>query len=99
MLLSQLSPKDVRQLFICHKQLFYSQYERYPEAKKDYVVECLKNEYQVDKVGARKALFGHDAPMEETPGVVPEPAPPGRARDDMEDLINRVGPWGPIRKG
>ena len=90
MLLAQLSPKDIRQMFICHKQLFYGLYGTWSDSKKDYVVEYLKTEYQVDKVGARDALFGHDAPMQEIPA--PEP-------DIMDDLIKRVGPWGPVRRG
>ncbi|SLN53860.1 hypothetical protein PEL8287_02863 [Roseovarius litorisediminis] len=65
MLLSQLTSKDIRQLFICHKPLFYELYQHWPDEKKDYVVEFLRNEYQIDKVGARKALFGREAPMED----------------------------------
>lgn len=65
MLLGQLSPKDVRQLFICHKSLFYKKYAGWSETKKDYVVEFLKNEYQIDKAGARDALFGHEPEMKE----------------------------------
>ena len=51
------------------------------------MVEYLLREYQVDKVGARKALFGREAPMEE-----PEP------ERDMDQLIELVGPWGPVRR-
>jgi hypothetical protein len=65
MLLAQLAPKDIRQLFICHKQLFYQTYAGWSDSKKEYVVEFLVNEYQMDKVGARKALFGHEAAMKE----------------------------------
>ena len=83
MLLAELAPKDVRQLFICHKELFYKTYTGWTEAKKAYVVEFLKAEYQVDKAGARAALFGHEPSMAE-----PEPAMPVR------DIIARVGPWG-----
>ncbi|MEP1199783.1 DUF6638 family protein [Tateyamaria sp.] len=85
MLLSELSPRDVRQLFICHKPAFYAAYARWPEAKKEYVARYLEAEYKADKAGARAALFGHDAPME-TP--TPEPL----------DLIARVGPWGAVRR-
>jgi len=87
MLLAQLAPKDARQMFICHKELFYQTYQRWPEAKKAFVVDFLVAEYQVDKAGAREALFGHDAPMEE-----PKPAP-------VRDMIARVGPWGAVRRG
>ena len=62
MLLAELCPMDVRQLFICHKQAFYDAYMTWPEAKRDYVAEFLAHEYMVDKAGAREALFG-DASM------------------------------------
>lgn len=83
MLLSELCPRDVRQLFICHKQAFYNAYRGWPEEKKEYVAQYLEAEYQADKMGMRAALFGHDAPMEE----------PAR-----EDLVARVGPWGAVRR-
>jgi len=41
MLLAQLAPKDIRQLYICHKELFYSTYAAWPEAKQAYVTEIL----------------------------------------------------------
>ena len=85
MLLSELSPHDVRQLFICHKQAFYAAYAGWPDAKKEYVAQYLEAEYKADKAGARAALFGHDAPME-----IPKPKP--------VDLIARVGPWGAVRR-
>ncbi|WP_375279711.1 DUF6638 family protein [Pseudooctadecabacter sp.] len=87
MLLAELSPMDVRQLFICHKDAFYAAYMGWPEAKKAYVAEFLSAEYQVDKAGTRDALFGHEAPMEEPAGVGPQP-----------DIIERVGPWGAVRR-
>ena len=85
-LLAELSPLDFRQLFICHKELFYHLYAGWPEAKKTYVADFLEREYQVDKAGAREALFGHEPDMDNT---APH-APP-------EELIQRVGPWGAIR--
>lgn len=85
-LLAELSPLDVRQLFICHKELFYAQYVNWSEAKKQFVVDFLVQEYQADKAGARDALFGHDEPME-------EPGPSGEDR-----LIDMVGPWGPVTR-
>lgn len=84
MLLSELSPMDVRQLFICHKEAFYAAYMGWPDEKKAYVADFLSNEYQVDKAGTRDALFGHEAAMD-------EPAP-------TRDLIDRVGPWGAIKR-
>ncbi len=91
MLLAELCPLDTRQLFICHKELFYHLYGAWPDAKKDYVVNFLEREYQVDKAGARAALFGHEPDMS---GEVPE-TPPKTA---PEDLIQRVGPWGAVRR-
>ncbi|WP_299284216.1 DUF6638 family protein [uncultured Tateyamaria sp.] len=85
MLLSELSPLDVRQLFICHKQAFYAAYATWPERQKEYVARYLEAEYKADKAGAREALFGHDAPLTE-----PQPKP--------RDLIERVGPWGAVRR-
>ena len=87
MLLSELAPKDIRQMFICHKEAFYRAYAGWSETKKSYVADFLDREYQADKAGARAALFGHDAPMEE-----PKPRP------IREDLIARVGPWGAVRR-
>ncbi|MFK7835150.1 MAG: DUF6638 family protein [Sulfitobacter sp.] len=84
MLLAELAPKDARQMFICHKELFYRTYAGWPETKKAYVVDFLVAEYQVDKAGAREALFGHDAPLEE-----PKP---------VRDMIAQVGPWGAVRR-
>tara|TARA_R110002049_G_scaffold117332_3_gene270631 strand:+ start:24943 stop:26298 length:1356 start_codon:yes stop_codon:yes gene_type:complete len=88
MLLAELAPKDARQMFICHKELFYRTYAGWPDNKRAYVAEFLAAEYQVDKAGARAALFGHDAAMEEP--VAQKPAP-------VDDLIARVGPWGAVR--
>lgn len=84
MLLAELTPKDIRQMYICHKDLFYQTYAGWPEVKKTYVADYLEREYQVDKTGARDALFGHEPTMEDD-GDVPK------------DLVQRVGPWGAIR--
>ncbi len=87
-LLSELSPLDVRQLFICHKQLFYRLYQTWDDTKRGYVADFLAAEYQVDKAGTRAALFGPE------PGMA-EPAPPKAP----ERLIQMVGPWGAVRGG
>lgn len=87
MLLAELTPLDFRQAFICHKEVFYQRYLTWPEAKKSYVADFLEREYQVDKAGAREALFGHEPDMENK-----MPTPPKR------DLIDRVGPWGAVRR-
>ena len=82
MLLSELAPLDIRQTFICHKELFYRLYSGWSEAKKEYVANFLASEYQMDRVGTREAIFG------------PEPDMQGHA----PDIIDRVGPWGAVRK-
>lgn len=89
MLLSQLAPLDVRQMFITHKELFYASYARWSDRKRGYVAEFLEREYQVDKAGARLALFGAEPGMDEAARPEPKPAP------KMADL---VGPWGAARK-
>lgn len=81
-LLAELSPLDIRQLFICHKQLFYETYAGWPHPKREFVVEFLTREYQVDKAGARAALFG--------------PGEPAMAEPEPEELIDLVGPWGAV---
>ena len=85
MLLADLAPLDPRQMFICHKELFYKTYKGWSEPKKAYVADFLEREYQVDKAGARTALFGHEPDMSGEDRV-------------SEDVIARVGPWGSIRK-
>jgi hypothetical protein len=88
MLLAELSPLDVRQLFICHKELFYRLYAGWGEEKKQYVADYLEREYQIDKDGARRALFGPEPDMsgEEKPA---------RGEPDVLDI---VGPWGAVRR-
>ncbi len=87
MLLAELSPLDVRQLFICHKELFYRLYAGWPEEKKQYVADYLEREYQIDKAGARRALFGPEPDMSGE-----DMAPRGR------DIVDVVGPWGAVRR-
>jgi hypothetical protein len=94
MLLAELAPLDVRQLFITHKELFYALYATWSDRKRGYVADFLEREYQVDKAGARAALFGPEPGMETPPGSDPRPAPqPARS------LVDLVGPWGAVRKG
>jgi len=89
MLLSDLSRMDFRQLFICHKPLFYEAYREWPEPKKDYVSKFLAAEYAIDKVGAREALFGEEPTMEE-PQTLYDP------KDYSETKKKRdiKSPWG-----
>jgi hypothetical protein len=108
-LLSELSPLDARQLFICHKEAFYATYRAWPEPKKALVADLLAQEYMVDKAGTREALFGPEDAMEaprpgpwaarpgEPPPVPkrgPPPLPAGRPDANGDDLVARVGPWG-----
>ncbi len=95
-LLAELTPLDVRQLFICHKELFYALYRGWSDAKREFVAEFLAAEYQVDKAGARAALFGHEPSMEEPPAE-PEPAR-GGPWNSRRDLVDVVGPWGAVRR-
>ncbi len=90
MLLAELSPMDVRQLFICHKAAFYRAYRDWPEVKKSYVADFLAREYMLDKAGARTALFGPEPGTDE---AAPEPRAPA-----ARDMIARVGPWGAVRR-
>lgn len=91
MMLAELAPRDVRQLFICHKDAFYRAYRTWPDAKKDFVVDFLQREYAVDKAGARAALFGPEPGMDDEP---PKTKKPTRE----PNLIQRVGPWGAVRR-
>ena len=93
MLLAELAPLDVRQLFICHKEAFYKAYNGWSDTKKEYVAEFLANEYMVDKAGAREELFGHEPAMEE-----PKSGWPIQRATDQEDVVRRVGPWGAVRR-
>ncbi|WP_376877326.1 DUF6638 family protein [Albirhodobacter sp. R86504] len=63
MLLAELAPLDVRALYICHKELFYKLYAAWPDIKRAYVADFLEKEYLIDKVGARKRLFGAEPQM------------------------------------
>ncbi len=84
MLLAELSPLDIRQLFICHKVAFYAAYAGWADAKQTYVADFLAREYMVDKAGTRAALFGHEAPMAE-------------ARTGPPPLPARDNPWAQAR--
>lgn len=86
-LLAELTPLDVRQLFICHKTLFYRLYAGWPDTKKAFVAGFLDAEYRMDKAGARAALFGPSEPAMQEPPAAP-----------VRDMIAAVGPWGAVRK-
>jgi len=86
MLLAELSPMDVRQLYIVHKELFYASYATWSDRKQSYVADFLEREYVVDKQGARNALFGPEPGMDAR--EVPKPDP-----------VAAVGPWGVLGGG
>ena len=90
MLLSELSPMDVRQMFIVHKELFYAQYTTWSERKRQYVADFLERENKLDTQGAREALFGPEPSMDVRHR--PEPKP-------TRDLGRIVGPWGAVDRG
>jgi hypothetical protein len=90
MLLAELSPHDVRALYILHKELFYAAYAGWSEKKQAWVADFLAREYAVDKAGARAALFGPEPGMAEPLRPDPEPRP--------RTMIERVGPWGAVRR-
>ena len=101
-MLAELAPLDVRQLFICHKELFYGLYSGWSETKKGFVADFLEREYQVDKSGTRAALFGAEPGMEpprppkQEPGPTPEPEVV--AKPQRDNMIELVGPWGSVRR-
>ena len=90
MLLSELAPMDVRQMFIVHKELFYTHYAGWSDRKRQYVADFLEREYKVDAQGAREALFGPEPSMD----LRQRPEP--KAARDMGSI---VGPWGAVDRG
>ena len=63
MLIAELCPYDIRQLYICHKQAFLGAYTSWGEEKREYVANLLAREYMMDKTGMREALFGKEGEM------------------------------------
>ena len=100
MLLSELSPLDIRQLFICHKEAFYALYATWPDEKRSYVADFLEREYQVDKAGTREALFGQEDAMAEPQAAPPVHGPWSKSRGYRieTEMIDRVGPWSGLRR-
>ncbi|MFD1882729.1 DUF6638 family protein [Paracoccus pacificus] len=83
MLLAEMAPQDVRNLYILNKPLFYRLYATWPEPKKEYVANLLSREYQMDKQGTRAALFGGEPDMRP-----PDPSPSTSGGNAV------TGPWG-----
>ncbi|MDO5605315.1 MAG: hypothetical protein Q4G25_09175 [Paracoccus sp. (in: a-proteobacteria)] len=97
-MLTELAPDDVRALFIMNKALFYKRYQEWGEARRDYVVNHLAREYQIDKQGTREALFGPEPGMEpdqqaET-GIWPAHGSAHGSAD--QPAAPAAGPWGPV---
>lgn len=90
-LLSELAPMDFRQLFICHKELFYASYATWPIEKRAFVAEFLHRDYMANKAGARDALFGGRKD--------PLKVPATSRRRTREQVIEMVGPWGAVNAG
>ena len=89
MLLAELTPLDVRQMFIAHKELFYASYVKWSDRKKTYVADYLERDYKGDPLGVQQALFG--------PGPATEIAK--QASTEAQDLVKSVGPWGALERG
>ncbi|WP_371397602.1 DUF6638 family protein [Fretibacter rubidus] len=87
MLLTDLSRLDFRQLFICHKPLFYETFRGWSEQMKDYACQFLMDEYAVDKAAARDAIFGAEPAME--PMIVDDIKP-------KRPIDTKEGPWGGV---
>ena len=52
------------------------------------IADFLEREYQVDKAGTREALYGGEDSMQEQ----------SESQDDLDRLVQVVGPWGAIRR-
>lgn len=94
MLLAELTPLDARQLFIMHKEAFYTAYRTWPESKKDFVANYLAAVYAADKAGMRAALFGDPMVPSGTRAVRPRVPKTDRRRD----ILDLVGPWGAVKR-
>ncbi|MGB3455000.1 MAG: DUF6638 family protein [Litorimonas sp.] len=98
MLLSDLSRLDFRQLYICHKSLFYDAYRGWSESKRAFVVQFLEEEYAIDKAGAREALFGREPSMTDEPERRSRSVPDTPREDRRNDgQRRRPNPWADSR--
>ncbi len=79
-LLSELSPLDIRQMYLTHKELFYATYRGWADAKREYVADFLAREVQRDADGARETLFGTPATPSPKDDIIDRVGPWGRAK-------------------
>lgn len=98
MLLAELSPLDIRQLFICHKEAFYRAYATWPDAKQAYVADFLYNEYQTDRAGTWQQLYGAAPATSAAPAAPWGNATTTTAPRREDKIIDLVGPWGAVRR-
>ncbi|CAM5776966.1 hypothetical protein LMIY3S_05799 [Labrys miyagiensis] len=76
-ILSEFTPLDIRQLFLCNKPAFYNAYQGWSERKQDYVVEFLSRDEALRDDDAWEELFGDGTPeAEEAPAAGPWGAVP-----------------------
>ena len=99
-LLAELSPLDVRQLFICHKELFYALYAKWEPQKQAYVARFLargiprrQGRHPRGPVRPFRPADGRGAGAARRRS----PSPWEKARRDQM-LIDLVGPWGAVRR-
>ena len=74
-LIARLTPLDIRQLYICNKDVFYATYRGWSDTKRDYVTVFLSQHYVSDKDSVWQALYDASAPQIRGPwGPKPESA-------------------------
>ncbi|WP_448950964.1 DUF6638 family protein [Labrys neptuniae] len=61
-LLSEFTPLDIRQLFLCNKPAFYKAYQGWSARKQTYVVEFLSRDEALKSDDAWEDLFGDGTP-------------------------------------
>lgn len=81
-LLTEFTPLDFRQLYICNKPAFYAAWRGWPARKQTYVAEFLVRNYAMDKAAVRAQLFGTEpaAGTGETPAARRRGAAPWGSR-------------------
>jgi len=92
---------DFRQLFICHKALFYKTYQSWTDRKREYVAHFMAEEYAADKEGTRELLYGawpaRYEPPKETPKSKRSSRKPSRA-DKSRKKTRKPEPYKPVKQ-